>query len=133
MKGYHMVLKKTSITLSKSAEHELSRNTFLPSRSERICQIIQRYAELMRAERPNVDDLLKDSYLGFVVGEWAEVYPIPAMRLHTVVHNVTLERQFDGDSVPEDVDQLIDQLKNLSPAQEVALIEAIETSRSQLT
>lgn len=102
-----------------------------PDRSARINQVIARYDMLITRAREEVSELADNGFLGFVVGEWLDAYPIQ-MGLQNIVQTVYQERKFDGGDVPNDADfdALIGKLSKLNFTQEMALVEMIEAARA---
>jgi hypothetical protein len=119
--------KKTSISMSSHSARLLERNRFLPDRSARINQVISRYHALISAEAEAVSDLVGNSFLSFVVGEWLDMYPL-AMGLPQIVQHVYEERKLDNLAVPSDdeIEALTKRLSELNVTQETALVEIIE-------
>lgn len=122
---------KTSISLSAHSIRALERNQFAPDRSARINEVIARYDMLITREREAVAHLAEHEFLGFVVGEWLEAYPIQ-MGLLNIVQTVYEDRKFDGFDVPDDADfeALMSELTKLNFAQEMALVEMIEAAQA---
>ena len=122
---------KTSINLSAHSSRVLERNQAAPDRSARINQVIARYDMLITRAREEVSELADNGFLGFVVGEWLDAYPIQ-MGLQNIVQTVYQERKFDGGDVPNDADfdALIGKLSKLNFTQEMALVEMIEAARA---
>lgn len=120
-------VKKTSISIQPHTARILERNKYLPDRSARINQIIERYDMLIVQEREGLAPLVADSFLGFVIGEWLEAYPIQ-LGLPTIVNTVYQERKFDGLEVPDEAEfnKLMEELKSLTFTQQLALTEIIE-------
>ena len=123
--------KKTSFSMSANTARVLERNRLLSDRSARLNQIVARYDMLVANERQMVAVLADNDFLGFVIAEWLEVYPIQ-LSLPWIVDMVYQERKLDGFDVPDEVEYptLVESLKKLTLTQQVALVELIETRRA---
>ena len=117
--------------MSANTARVLERNRLLSDRSARLNQIVARYDMLVANERQMVAVLADNDFLGFVIAEWLEVYPIQ-LSLPWIVDMVYQERKLDGYDVPVEGEytRLVESLKKLTLTQQVALVELIETRRA---
>ena len=120
---------KTSINLTKSAELVLERNQHSGNRSARISQILVRYGMLIRAHR--TDELLKiaqDPWVSYCVSEWAEVYPVPATPLNTLLQLVWDEMEESGKVPHAGKNQaLVEATAQLTAVEQMVIVEEIES------
>ena len=127
------ITPKTSITLSKSAESMLKRNTYLNNKSARISEIITRYGMLLNAHRNEyIDTFINDKFVRSVILDSDTVYPIPAMHLRDVLQFVANERLNNGEEMPNKTDMniLFEHSAKLTPFDQMVIVEAIEASAS---
>jgi hypothetical protein len=125
---------KTSITLSTSAESVLKRNTHLGNKSARISEIITRYGMLLNSHRNEyIDTFIKNDFVRLAILEWGKVYPIPAMRLRDVLQVVANERRDNRQELPSETElnSLFEHTAQLTPVDEMVVVEAIEASASR--
>ena len=120
---------KTSINLTKSAEFFLERNQHLRNKSARISQIIDRYGMLLRSHRN--EELLaiaQNRWVTYCVSEWAEVYPVPATSLRTLLQIVVNEMEGSSD-IPDaaEMNQLFEATAHLTPVEQMVIVEEIES------
>jgi len=119
---------KTSINLTKSAELVLERNQYIKNRSARISQILVRYGTLLRAHR--TDELLKiaqNPWVTYCVSEWAEVYPVPATPLATLLQIARDEMEETGQVPTEcELKKLLEATSELTAVEQMVIIEDVE-------
>jgi hypothetical protein len=128
------ITPKTSITLSKSAESMLKRNTYLNNKSARISEIITRYGMLLNAHRNEyIDTFINDKFVRSVILDSDTVYPIPAMHLRDALQFVANERLNNGEEMPSktDMNTLFERSAKLTPFDQMVIVEAIEASASR--
>jgi hypothetical protein len=122
---------KTSITLSPSAEAVLKWNPNMDNKSARISEIITRYGMLLRAHRNEyIDTFIENDFVRLVVLEWGKVYPIPSIRLRDILGLAVNERLDNRQGLPskEEVNELFEHAAQLTPIDEMVIVEAIEAS-----